>query len=60
MGEPYNQMPEGNKVIDADNMRILEFFDAKNTDQVIAKYKQMGKWDDVSVDRVGDIILWKE
>lgn len=48
------------KVIDADNMKILEHFDESNTETMLKRYENMGFWDDVSVDQAGDIILWKE
>lgn len=48
------------KVIDADNMVTLESFNESDTDKIVAKYNAIGKWDDVSVDNNGDIILWEE
>lgn len=48
------------KVIDADNQRVLETFEEKDTDSKVAYYQSLGKWNDVSVDRDGDIILWEE
>ena len=48
------------KVINADNLRIVETFDPKNTDEVLEKYQNDGRWEDVQVDRDGDIILWEE
>ena len=48
------------KVIDSDNQRVLETFDAKDTDKVLHKYQNDGRWEDVGVDRDGDIILWAE
>ena len=47
------------KVIDADNQVILEYFDEKDTAKTINKYAGMMKWDDISIDRSGDIILWE-
>ena len=48
------------KVIDADNQRILEHFDEIETEIILNKYKEDGRWDDVSVDIHGDIILWED
>lgn len=48
------------KVIDADNMVCLEEFNETQTQQIQEKYESMGKWDDISVDINGDIILWEE
>lgn len=55
-------MEEGTmkKVIDADNMKILEHFYESDTDRILERYENMGLWDDISVDQAGDIILWKE
>lgn len=52
--------PMSSKVIDGDNMKILEWYDPKDEYEVRKRYEAMGKWDDVSVDRDGDLILWKE
>jgi hypothetical protein len=48
------------RVIDGDNMRMLEFFAAEDTNSVLARYRAMGKWDEVEVDGEGDVILYKE
>ena len=48
------------RVIDGDNMRTLEFFAAEDTNSVLARYRAMGKWDEVEVDCEGDVILYKE
>lgn len=48
------------KVIEGDTMKCLEMFDENQTEQILEKYKTIGKWDDVSVDNDGDIILWEE
>lgn len=48
------------KVIDADNQKILETFEENETDKKVEYYTSLCKWDDISVDRDGDIILWKE
>ena len=47
-------------VIDADNNKCLEFFRLEDTEKKLEYYKSLGKWVDISVDRGGDIILWKE
>ena len=46
-------------VIDADNQQMIEEFDTTDTETVLARYKEDGRWEDVSVDRDGDIILWE-
>ena len=46
------------KVIDGENMCILEYFHEDETDMMLKKYQNLGKWSDISVDRDGDIILW--
>lgn len=51
---------EMKKVIDADNYKILEEFIKKETQEKLQYYKNTGKWKDVSTDREGDIILWKD
>lgn len=48
------------KVIDADRMRWLEEFDESQTEAMVEKYKALGKWDNVSIDYDGYIILWEE
>ena len=48
------------KVIDADNMVILERFYEKDTDKMLKRYENMGLWLCISVDQAGDIILWEE
>lgn len=45
------------KIIDGDNMKVLKYFDAEDTDSIVEHYKNVGKWDDVSVDIDGDVIL---
>jgi len=47
-------------VIDADNNVILHKFEADRTDFVLNHFKRLCKWNDVSVDQGGDIILWKD
>lgn len=46
------------KVIDGDSMRCIETFEESQTEQMIEKYQSLRKWDDVSVDSDGDIILY--
>lgn len=48
------------KVIDADNEKVLEMFNEKDTSKVLSKYQTDGRWEDVGVDIDGDIILWKD
>ena len=48
------------KVIDGDTMKCLEIFDESQTEQMLKKYRSLGKWDDVQTDNDGDIILWEE
>ena len=48
------------KVIDADNQKILEYFNPEETEKVKLKYEAKGKWDDISIDSDGDIILWED
>lgn len=47
------------KVIDGDTMKCLETFEESQTEQMLEKYQTLGKWDDVSVDSDGDIILYE-
>jgi hypothetical protein len=47
-------------VIDGDIMKCLEKFEENQTERILEKYKSLGKWDDVSVDANGDIILYRE
>ena len=47
-------------VIDADNQVLLERFDEKDTEERVAYYESLGKWDDIGVDQGGDIILWED
>jgi len=48
------------KVIDADNQVIIEYFNESNTKEMLDKYENDGRWEDVGVDCDGDIILWTE
>lgn len=48
------------RVIDSDNQRVIEVFDNSETDLKLKQYENDGRWEDVSVDRDGDIILWEE
>jgi hypothetical protein len=47
-------------IIDADNNKVLEFFKIEETEEKLNYYKSLNKWNDISVDRSGDIILWEE
>lgn len=47
------------KVIDADNNKILEIFNENETEEKLKYYESIGKWNDISIDRDGDIILWE-
>lgn len=47
------------KVIDGDKMKCLETFLSEETEKVMKKYKEDGKWEDVSLDNDGDIIIYK-
>ena len=48
------------RVIDADNNKIIDFFDPKFTDEIKERLERLNIWNEISVDRDGDIILWKE
>jgi hypothetical protein len=48
------------KVIDGDTMKCLETFEESQTEKMLEKYRSLGKWDDISVDSDGDIILYEE
>ena len=50
---------ESKKVIDGDTMKCLETFEESQTQQILEKYKALGKWDDVSLDSDGDIVLYE-
>lgn len=50
---------EKKKVIDGDTMKCLETFEESQTQMVLEKYKSLGKWNDVSLDADGDIILYE-
>ena len=56
--DPFRQKTQ--KVIDADNQVIFEYFAPVATKLTLAKYQSMNKWNDISVDQSGDIILWEE
>jgi len=47
------------RVIDGETMKVIEMFHENQTEQMIEKYKSIGKWEDVKVDRDGDLILWE-
>jgi hypothetical protein len=40
-------------------MKCIEMFDERQTEEVLEKYRSLGKWDDVQTDNDGDIILWE-
>ena len=46
-------------VIDGDTMKCLEKFEESQTEKMLAKYNELGKWDDVSLDCNGDIVLYE-
>jgi hypothetical protein len=48
------------RVINGDTMKIVETFDPKETEEKVKYYQSLGKWNDVSVDKDGDIILWED
>lgn len=48
------------KVIDADNNKLLEEFREEETDEKVKYYESLDKWNDISIDHNGDIILWEE
>jgi len=46
------------KVIDSQTMKCLETFHESQTEDILDKYRNMGKWDEVETDSDGDIILY--
>ena len=54
------KIDETRKVIDADNMELVETFFVSQTENKLRYYESLGEWEDVSIDRAGDIILWKD
>lgn len=48
------------KVIDGDTMKCLEEFEEKDTIFILEKYNSDGRWEDVSLDNDGDLILYSE
>lgn len=56
----YERVMKCKKVIDGDTMKCLETFEESQTEQMLEKYRSLGKWDDVQIDNDGDIILWEE
>jgi len=48
------------KVIDGDLMECLETFNPEETNEILQKYENEGRWEDVSIDSDGDIILYSE
>ena len=59
-GKPDPFKKKTQKVIDADNQVILEYFAPISTRLFLSKYQSMNKWNDISLDKTGDIILWKD
>lgn len=47
-------------VIDADNNDVIRRFLKSNTKEVLKSYQEDDRWEDVSLDCDGDIILWKK
>lgn len=47
------------KIYDGDNLKLLGEFPEEKTEEYIEIYKSYGKWQDVSVDINGDIILFE-
>lgn len=48
------------KIIDADRNVVLGRFHVQDTEAVLALYEADERWNDVGVDRDGDIILWED
>ena len=48
------------RVIDADNNNIIQYFDSDDTQKTFDYYQSLEKWNDLSIDKDGDIILWEE
>lgn len=48
------------KVIDGDKLELVETFDPKDTEVILEKYRNDGRWEDVRVDFEGDVILWEK
>ena len=50
-----------NKVIDCDNCDvILQYFDESEVEKVKERYLSIGKWESVTIDSDGDVLLFKE
>jgi hypothetical protein len=47
------------KVIDGDNLVLIETFNEKDTDAILEKYQNSSRWDEVDIDHDGDIILYE-
>lgn len=47
------------KVFDGDLQKCLEVFDESQTEERLAYYQSLGKWDEVLVDSDGDIVLYE-
>lgn len=54
-----NQNSNLRKVIDGDLMKVIDTFDVKDTEQVIQKYRDLGRWEEVLTDNDGWIVLYK-
>jgi hypothetical protein len=52
------QKPSFKKVYDGDNLKEIETFNQENTDEVVKRLEDSGKWDEVGVDIEGDIICY--
>ena len=48
------------KVINEEDKKILEYFEERDTVNILKKYENMDKWFDVTVDDNGDIIVWED
>lgn len=47
-------------VIDGDQMKCLETFSVEETQKVLKKYQEDGRWEDVGIDINGDIVVYEE
>lgn len=48
------------RVIDADNMKVIDYFNESDTQQKVQELIATGRWEEVSVDRDGEIVCWKK
>jgi hypothetical protein len=46
------------KVIDYQTMQCLEIFHESQKEDILDKYRNLNKWDEVETDSDGDIILY--